>query len=145
MRRAEGIVDVNVAEARKLSGKLVVVLLFFRMKAQVLKQQHVAVFESIDDSFNFRADAVIGKLHGLSQQFRQVRRHWAEAVFLIALALRSPQMRSQDYTRAPLGRILNRRQRSTYTRIILNHSVLERHVEIHTYKDPLALDVQVLD
>ncbi len=50
MRRAERIVDVKITEARQLFRETLVVFLFLLMKAQVLEQQHVAVFERI----NFR-------------------------------------------------------------------------------------------
>ncbi len=45
MRGAKCVVTVNVAQRRELARGRLVVLLFFRMKPEVLQQQHVAIFQ----------------------------------------------------------------------------------------------------
>ena len=42
MGRAKGIVDIEIAERGKLSGKCRIVLLLFLMEAQIFQQQHLS-------------------------------------------------------------------------------------------------------
>src|ERR1043165_640917 len=75
MRRAESVVDVNITEARQLFGKLRVVLLFFLVKTQILKQQHVAVRKRINLRLHFITDAIISETDHLAQQRCQMFGH----------------------------------------------------------------------
>ena len=43
MRRAEGIVNINVAKRSQLLGKRTVIFLLFGMKAKILQQYHIAI------------------------------------------------------------------------------------------------------
>ncbi len=67
MRRAEGVVDIEVAEARQLCCESVVVLLLLGVKAQVFEQQHAAVLQRFNPFFRLRPDAIRRKVHGLAQ------------------------------------------------------------------------------
>jgi hypothetical protein len=58
MRRAEGVIDVEVLTARQLVGKIAVVGLFLGMEAQVLQQQRAARLERCDQSQCNLADAI---------------------------------------------------------------------------------------
>ena len=145
MRRAERVVDVEVAQTCQLLREGVVVLLLLFVKAKVLKQKHVAVLQLRDLLARLRADAVLRERDRTPKQLRQVLGHGSKAVLLDALALRPSQMRREDDTRAVVNRVLNRRQRGTYARVVLDHAVLHRHVEVNADKDALALEVEVFD
>src|SRR5215213_4197495 len=107
---AECVVDVEIAEPRQLPRKVVVVLLFFGMKAKVLEQQHVAIPQSVDRRLGLLAHTVFGKGNRLSQQLRKMFRDWTQTVFLYALTFGPSKMRGKNYARAVLDRVLNRRQ-----------------------------------
>jgi hypothetical protein len=70
MRSAEGIVDVKITETRQLRCKSIIVLLFLCVKAQILKQQHIAVFEGIGFRLHLIPDAIISKLNRPAKQIR---------------------------------------------------------------------------
>ncbi len=59
VRRAEGVVDVEVAERGELFGEPVVVLLLLLVEAQVFEQQHVAVIQLRDCRLGLLADTVV--------------------------------------------------------------------------------------
>ena len=69
MRGPERVVHVDVAEVGELLGKPGIVLLFLRMKAQVLEQQHFAGLGQ--HRFDRRADAIGGHGDWLTQELRQ--------------------------------------------------------------------------
>ena len=61
MGAAEGVVDVDVAEAGELLGEAGIVGLFFGMEAEVLEQQRLAGFELAGHLGGDLADAVGGE------------------------------------------------------------------------------------
>lgn len=46
MSRAKGIINKNIAKIGQLSGKALIIFLFFTPETGVLKQQHIAWFKS---------------------------------------------------------------------------------------------------
>ena len=67
MRCAESVVDVNVTQARELLRKVIVVLLFLGVKAQVLEQQYIAVTEFFYFRLSSFANTVFRKRDGTIQ------------------------------------------------------------------------------
>ena len=103
MRGSESVVDVNVTQAGQLLREVVVVLLFLRMEAKVLEQQHVAIRQRGDLRLRWFADTVVGKRDRAIQQTRKMFGDWTQRVFLDALALRSSQGATRG-SRAPAAR-----------------------------------------
>ena len=87
MRRAERVVDVEVAELAQLFGERAVVLLFAGMKAEILDEQHLARLQRARLLLRLGAHAVVGPLHVGVRQLRQSIAHRLERILLVALAL----------------------------------------------------------
>src|SRR5438552_12947021 len=62
MRGAEGVVAVDVAQRRKLARERLVILLFFWIKAEVLQQQHLAIFQGRNFCGWAFADTIVGEI-----------------------------------------------------------------------------------
>jgi len=63
---SESIVDIEpVAQFCELVSKVIVVLFFFFMKAQVLEQEHVAILHCGDFGFRLIPDTVVCEEDGL--------------------------------------------------------------------------------
>ena len=107
MCSAESIVDINIAQARQLLCKTVVVLLFFGMEAKVLEQQHVAIFQarSLSTRAGF-ANTVVCKRDRTFQQIGKMFSDRTKTVLINTLAFRPAKVRSENHTRALLDRIL---------------------------------------
>ena len=78
MRRAESIVDVNIAERRQLPREFLVVGFFLCVKTQIFQQQALTRFQFAGHLFRFRANTVgreadiAGAAQSLIQQHAQV-------------------------------------------------------------------------
>ena len=144
MGGAERVVHVNLGERGQLLRKLRHILLFFRVKAQVLEQQHFAVFESLGRGFRFRPNAIGHKSDGLAQYLRQARGRRLQAHFGIHFALGTPQVRRQNQTAAAFQNVLNRGQRRLDAGIVGDFSgLVEGHIEIDAHEDAFAFYIEV--
>src|SRR6185369_17281937 len=63
---------------------------------------------------------------------------WAKTVLLDALAFWPSEVRSENHTRAVIDRVLDRRQRRSDARIVVNLAVFDRHVEVDADEQSLA-------
>ena len=63
VRGAEGVVDIQVAEAGELPGKGRVILRLARVEADVLQQDDVAVRHRLDSGLDRRTNAIIEMAH----------------------------------------------------------------------------------
>jgi hypothetical protein len=63
VRGREGVIDVDLAQARELVGKGRVVLLLAGMEAQVLQQRHATFWQRIDHGLRLPPNAILGKSH----------------------------------------------------------------------------------
>ena len=68
MGGAEGVVDVELGELGELLGKILVVLFFFGVEAEILEQQCLALFELERHLFGFGAR----RIRGRSRRFLRV-------------------------------------------------------------------------
>src|SRR6266542_5309287 len=146
MRGAKCVVYVeSMAQPGELLSKCVVVLLFFLMKSQIFQQKDVAILQPRSPGFSFFANAVCCESNRSAKQTRKMLSHRSKAVFLNPLALRSPQVRSQNYASILPDAIPNRRQGSSNTRVVFNLAFLQRHVEVNADEDAFALQTEVFD
>ena len=125
MRRAERVVDVDVAAVGELVREALVVRRLARIEPRVLEH----------------ADPLV------RQQLAQPRRDRFHRVSrAVLLGLRPAEMRADTHLcRVALEQKLQRRQRGADTRVVCDTAVLERHVEVGADQDGLARDVGVAD
>ena len=145
VRRAKGVVDVEVAQTGERAGKLLVVGFFFGMEAQVLQQQDLVVSESEHHLLDFFSDAIGGKADRSFQQLVQPLDHRPQAQLRFPLPLGTAQMRGQDDAGALLARVLQGGQGSADARIVSHLSIPQGNVEVHPDEQPAAGQLQVAD
>ena len=109
VRGAEGVVHVHVAQLRQLLRKFGIVLLLFRVVAEILEQQHLARLGH--HRLHLRSDAIRRHLHGPAQHLREALCHRLQAHLRIRLALGPAEVAGQHQAGALLERVLDRRQR----------------------------------
>src|SRR5688572_9145945 len=143
VRGPESVVHINVAKARQLPRKCIVVLLLLFMKTQVLQQQQIAVLHRFAFSSNVVADTVFSKGNLFSQQTGKVLGHGVQAVLLDTLPLGTTEVRSQYHARALIEGVVNRRKAGPDARVVFNLAIFDRNVEIDADEDALTLQIDV--
>ena len=142
--RPERVVDVEVGQLGQLPRKHRVVLLLRGVEAQVLEQHDVAAGMRLGHRRRGGlADAVAGEHDRPAQQRGQRRDQRLQAELRRDLALRPSEVRGEDDGRALVERVLNRRQRGPDPRVVADHAVLDRDVEVDADEDALAGQVEV--
>src|SRR5947207_2400055 len=96
MGGTECVVDINIAERRQLFGESRIVLLFFRMKAEILEQQHISILQSSRHSLNLRSNAVRRELDRLFQQLTKAGGNKLQTVLRLRLPFGPAQMRREN-------------------------------------------------
>ena len=145
MRRAEGVVDVQIGQRGQRGGKIGTVFGLPGIETQVFQQNDVAALHAGHVFGHLVAAAIGDEFHRMLQQLRQPHRHRAQGILTVRHTLRPPQMRHQDHSRAVLQQIADRRQGGDDTGIVLDHALLERHIEIHAHDHGFVFDVNVFD
>ena len=144
MRRAERVVDIDVAERGEAFREIDVVLFFLGVEAQVLEEDDATGGLAGNGALGWRSDAVFRKTDVPAEQLLQASRYRTKAHVGIGLTLRSPEVRRQDdAARARLQRVFDRRDRLAYTRVIADDALLERDVEVHADEDALVLQIEI--
>ena len=92
MRRAERVVDVQIAQSGQLFGESRVVTLFFGVVTQILEQQHLAGLQRPGHPFHLRPDAIRSQRHRLPEQLAQTRRRRSQRHLRHLFTLGSAQM-----------------------------------------------------
>ena len=145
MRRTERVVDVEVTELCELGREGEVVLLLTRVVAHVLAQQHVAVGELPRLRDNRLADAIVGPADRRAEQLLEAHAHGRERGGGIARSLRTAEVRAEHDPRVALAQRTDRRQRGTDARVVADHAVRERDVEVDPAEHPTASDLELID
>ena len=96
MRRAEGVVHVDVREPRELHREARVVLLLLGMEAEILQQHDVARLHRRHHALGRRADAVRRQHDPSPELARQRVRDRLQRQLRLHLALRSAEVRGDD-------------------------------------------------
>ncbi len=143
MRRAEGIVDVDVGIGRQRLRELGVVGLLLGVEAQVLEQDRLARLEAGDGVDGADAERVAGHAHGSAQQVRQAQRDRTQAEGVVDLALRPTEMAGQDDDGAAIEEVGDGRHAGPDAGVVDDLAVLERDVEIDPDEDLLAGRIEV--
>ena len=162
MRGAESVIDIHVAELREAGAKgfyffgigfeFAAVFqfhfaFFFDVEAQIFEQDDIAGNGFRARGFDFRADAVIEKLHGLAEQFRERIGDGLKRKLLDAFAIGTSQMAHEDDRSAFVQSIFNRRQRGFDAFGIGDRAgdFVLRHVEIHADEGAFAFQFDIFN
>ena len=141
----ERVVDVDLGQSGQGLGECRVVVLLFRMEAQVLEHQELARPEGVGRRLDLGSDAVRRQRHGLTEELGESRRRGPERVLGIGLALGAPEMRGEDHRRPGIEAMTNRRQGRGNPRVVGDARAVERDIEVHPKKDPLICKVDLFD
>ena len=139
MGGGERVVDVDLGQSGQGLGERRVVLLLFRMEAQVLEHQELTRPEGMRRRLDLGPDAVRRQRHGPTEELGESRRRGRERVLGIGLALGAPEMGGEDHRRPGLETVTNRRQGRGDPRVVGDARAVEGDVEVHPKKHPLAL------
>ncbi len=146
MRRAEGVVHVEIGERCERASEAGVVFLLFRVKAKVFEKHDVAAGLRRAYSRGRRvANAVVGEGHRTPEQLRKALGNRTQAEFGIRLALRTTKMACENDRGAVVERVAYRGQRRSHPRVVADDAVLDRHVEVDADKDTCALEREIFD
>ena len=147
MRRAEGIVHVEVAEFRQGLGKGRIVCFFTRMEPDVLEQGDVALIHVTDDFFRDLPDGVVTESDRMIDQRVQIIGDWPQRIFLNRLPFRPAEVRHQDRLRTVFAEIINRGKTFADAGVIGDGEVpialFRRHIEIDADQDTLSAHVEI--
>src|SRR5262249_55090712 len=143
MGRAKSIVHIHVGQRGKRLCEASLVRLFFRMKAQVFEQEHVARLQDVDQVLHDQPHAVRRCPHLSLQQLAEADTNRTETVGGVWLALWPAEVRTQDGLCLVVGQVLDCWERSADARVITDSAILQRYVEINANQDTLAKNIEV--
>ena len=143
VRRAESVVDVDVAELRHPPRERVVVLLLPLVDPAVLEQDEVAGCERIVPCA--AVDPVANQRHVVPEEFPQPLRDRCERILGLPFPFRRPAEVRGDHHGAPAReRIADARQRRADARVVGDRAgIVLRDVEVGAYEHALAAHVDV--
>jgi hypothetical protein len=145
MRRPKRIVHILVGERSQCRSERRVVLFFLGMEPQVLEQDDAAAAARSDRVLRGVADAILGEHHRAVQELREPIRHRAQAHLGIRFAFGAAQMAGENDRRAVNEGVLNGGQRGADARVVTDHALLQRDVEVDPDEDALVDEVKVGD
>ena len=141
MRRAEGIVDVEIAALREFARECRIVRLFLGMKADVLEEHEAAVGDGVRCGDGRRAHAVVDERDRRAEPFAEARRDGPQRILRIGFAVGPSQMRENDRLGAALAEPTQGLERGNDARFIADLAVLHRDVQVFAEQYALAADV----
>jgi hypothetical protein len=147
MRRAKGVVHVEIAQLRERFGERRIVCFFARMEANVLQQCDIALVHVRDDLFRDLPDRVVAERDRMIDERVQIIADRPQRIFLDRLPLRPPEMRHQDRLRAIFAEVIDGRQTFTDASVIgdgaLATPFFGGNVEIDPDQQALALHLEI--
>ena len=147
MRRPERVVHVDVGERRQLLRERRVVLLLFRVEAQVLEQRRRCRPEPAPARWPSApvADAVRRELTARPSSRARCAATGSSENSGFGLPLGRPRCDARITVAPVLERVLDGRERRADARVVLDAPFLDRHVEIDADEDTLPAHVEVTD
>ena len=137
VRRAERVVDVEIAQRGKRLGKLRIVFLLARPEARVLDEGDGAAWQA--SCGRDAAHRIGNEFDGRAEQPFQVADDLLEGVLRIRATFRPAQMREQHDARSLFPQVRDRRQRGAEPRVVGDLAVLQRDVEVDPHERALAV------
>ena len=138
---AEGVVHVGIGEVREGAGKVPVVLLLARVEPEVFEQQQLTLAESVHRRAGVRADAVRGEGDPAPEQVGQAGRYGAQGQRSGPDASGPPQVGDHRHARSGGQELAEGRDARADARIVGDHAIAERDVQVRPDQDPHAADV----
>ena len=149
MRRAEGVVHVNIRHLGELLGEYRIIGFFLVVITDILEQQHAAGRKFIGKLLDFFADAIVRKVHFATEQFSKASSHGAQRHGGFALALRTTHVGREDQARALFDEQTERREGFLDARFVGDDHLailfVERHIVIHAHENAFAMNIEVAD
>ena len=136
--RAEGVVDVDVAERRQLLGEAGIVAGLLRVEAEVLEQEDVPRAKGGRRLRGRGADAVVRGRDRAAEQLGEARRHGRHAQPVDDLALGPAEVGHEHDRTALVEQVGDRGQGGADARVVDDTAVFERHVEVDAHERALA-------
>src|SRR5271170_1847355 len=146
VRRREGVVDINLAELGKRTGKIGRIGLLARVKAEIFEERHLPWPECGDELLCRLADAIRGEAD-LAAAERLPQRHdqRAQRQPRVGPALRSAEMRHYDDRRTLAEQRLDRRREAFDAGRVGDPAVLDRDVQIGPQQYAFAAHIDVVE
>jgi hypothetical protein len=147
MRRAKGVVHINVAKFGERTGEFGIVGFFLGLKPKVLQQRDVAILHMSDNFFRNLAYRIVAEEDRLIDQRMQIIADRSKRIFGHRLALRSAEVRHQNRFRFLLAEIIDRRQRLANSSVVGDFNfvavLLNRDVEIDAHQDAFPANIDI--
>ena len=144
VRHAESIIDGNICERSQLLCKYRIVLLFFLVIAQILKEQNLARLQRRSGLLRLRSNAVRSPLDLVPEEFRETSHNWLRRELWLARLRRAAHVTGENDRCAAVQEVANRRDGRAYTRVVCDVLMLiHRHVEIYADEYLFPLDVNI--
>src|SRR5208282_4974903 len=149
MGGAEGIIDVELGELCELLGKILVILFFFGVEAEVLKQQGLAFLELERHLFGLGPDALGAEADVFAARQFLVEHHAEtlgdgfETQLWIRLAFGTAQVRREDEARAVTQSVLDGGQGFADAGVVHDAAVVERDVEVDAHEDATIVERKI--
>ena len=145
MGRAECVVDVDIGVGSQRGGEPRIVLLFLRVEAQVLQEEHLAGTQPLDRVLCPDAQGIARHRDVSAKQLRQTLTDRPKAEAVLHLSVRTAQVAGEDDPSATLEQQVDGRERGPDPRVVGDLAVRKRDVEIDAHEDPLVRDLRVAD
>ena len=149
MRRTKRIIDEEISKTRQLLGKVLVVGLFFRVKAKILQQQRLTFFELHSDLLRFGTHTVRAEAHifaacqFLIQDHTQPLGNRLQTHLQIRFSFGPAQVRSENQSRSVPQRIFDGGQGFADTGVVHNSSVFQWNIEVDAHKDTVTVQREI--
>ena len=150
MSRAESVHNENLAvnEVCKLLSELLTVLgLLVSSESCILKNNDLAVVHLCNCLLGIVADycIVCCESYLCIYQLCESCCCGSEGELSLRTVLRLAQMRAKNYLSAVSCELIDSRERSCYSVIVCDDAVLERNIEVNSYKDFLSFYINVIN
>ena len=146
MRIAEGVVDVDIGEARQFPGEFLVVFLLSGIEPEVLQHDNVARLHGIDGFLDLRPDDVLRQGHVLAKQPRESLGHGGQAHLFDELAFRPAEVGGDDDLGVFIEGVVDGGQYGTDSRVIGDVLVaVEGDVEVEPEQHPFPFQIHLID
>ena len=130
VRSAERVVDVDVAQLHQVGREGRVVRFFAGVEAQVLDHCDRAGLETLRNLQRLEPGDLGRQLDRRAEELAQPFGDGRQRVLRVGLALRPPEMGAAHDRGAALAQPRDRRQRRGDPEVVVDHPVVQRHVEI---------------
>src|SRR4029453_13948929 len=146
-RRAECVVDVEIAKFRQRFREFRIVCFFLGLEADVLEQSDIAVLHMRNDFLRHFPNCVVAENDRLMDERMQMFADRAKRIFWHRLSVGPAKMRHQYCFGAMFTQVVDGRQALWIPRFLsntdLSAAIFSRHVEVHPHQNALPAYIQI--